>query len=166
MKAVMIIVALAVTAAATPAQTSADAPLVVKGAVKQELRLTAADLKAMTRVKVSAKDHDGVAREYEGVALQTLLAKAGAPLGGELRGKNMTLVVVAEAGDGYHAVFSLAELDADFLNTQVLVADMEDGKPLDAQHGPLRLVVPGDKRQGRWVRMLKSISIQKAADSQ
>lgn len=166
LKTVMIIVAFPVTAAATTAQTPADAPLVVKGAVKQELRLSAADLKAMTRVKVSAKDHDGVAREYEGVAMQTLLAKAGAPLGGELRGKNMTLVVIAEAGDGYHAVFSLAELDADFSNTQVLVADMEDGKPLDAQHGPLRLVVPGDKRQGRWVRMLKTISVQKTTDLQ
>jgi DMSO/TMAO reductase YedYZ molybdopterin-dependent catalytic subunit len=164
----LLLLALIVSAVAAPPQTQApgDSALVVKGAVKQELLLTAADLKAMTRVKVSAKDHDGVAREYEGVALQALLAKAGASLGGELRGKNMTMVVVAEASDGYHAVFSLAELDADFSNTQVLVADMEDGKPLDAQHGPLRLVVPGDKRQGRWVRMLKTISVQKTAESQ
>jgi DMSO/TMAO reductase YedYZ molybdopterin-dependent catalytic subunit len=164
----LLLLALTVSSVAATPQTQApgDSALVVKGAVKQELRLTANDLKAMTRVKVSAKDHDGVAREYEGVALQTLLAKAGAPLGGELRGKNMTLVVVAEAGDGYHAVFSLAELDADFSNTQVLIADMEDGKPLDAKHGPLRLVVPGDKRQGRWVRMLKTISVQKPPESQ
>jgi DMSO/TMAO reductase YedYZ molybdopterin-dependent catalytic subunit len=167
-KLLLIIVALAATAAAAPSQTqkSAEVALLVKGAVKQELHLSAADLKAMTRVKVSAKDHDGVAREYEGVALQALLAKAGAPLSGDLRGKNMTLVVIAEAGDGYRAVFSLAELDADFANAQVLVADSEDGKPLDAQHGPLRLVVPGDKRQGRWVRMLKTISVQKAPETQ
>jgi DMSO/TMAO reductase YedYZ molybdopterin-dependent catalytic subunit len=167
-KVLMIIVALAAVAAAAPSQTqtSAAVDLVVKGAVKQELRLSAADLKAMARVKVSAKDHDGVAREYEGVALQTLLARAGAPLGGDLRGKNMTLIVVAEAGDGYRAAFSLAELDADFANTQVMVADTEDSKPLDAQHGPLRLVVPGDKRQGRWVRMLKTISVQKPPETQ
>ena len=68
----------------------------------------------MTRVMLSAKDHDGVAREYEGVALQALLAKAGAPLGGDLRGKNMAMVVVAEAGDGYRAVFSLAEIGCRF----------------------------------------------------
>jgi DMSO/TMAO reductase YedYZ molybdopterin-dependent catalytic subunit len=147
-------------------QQSADGAVapVVKGAVKQELHLTMADLKAATRVKVTAKDHDGVAREYEGVALQTLLAKAGVPLGGELRGKNMTLVVVAEAGDGYRAVFSLAELDEDFAREQVLVADSVDGKLLDAEHGPLRLVVPGDKRQGRWVRLLKTIMVQKAGE--
>jgi hypothetical protein len=63
-------------------------------------------------VKVTAKDHDGTAREYEGIALQTLLAKAGVPLGSELRGKNMTLLVVAEATDSYRALFSLAELNA------------------------------------------------------
>jgi hypothetical protein len=165
-KAQLLLVALTVLALAAFSQTSGEALLVVKGALKQELHLTATDLKAMPRVKVSAKDHDGVAREYEGVALQALLAKAGAPLGGELRGKNMTLVVVAEAGDGYRAVFSLAELDADFANAQVIVVDTEDGKPLDAQHGPLRLVVPGDKRQGRWVRMLKTISAQKASETQ
>jgi DMSO/TMAO reductase YedYZ molybdopterin-dependent catalytic subunit len=153
-------------AASAQPQTPVDPVLIIKGAVKPELRLSSADLRAMPRVKVSAKDHDGVAREYEGVSLQAVLAKSGAPLAGDLRGKNMTLVVVAEAGDGYRAVFSLAELDADFANAQVIIADMEDGKPLDAQHGPLRLVVPGDKRQGRWVRMLKTIYVQKASESQ
>jgi DMSO/TMAO reductase YedYZ molybdopterin-dependent catalytic subunit len=155
------------SAAAQPQAGAANdaALLLVKGEVKQELRLGVADLKAMPRVKVTAKDHDGIAREYEGVALQTLLAKVGAPQGSELRSKYVTLVVVAEATDGYRAVFSLAELDADFAGAQVLVADLQDGKPLDAQHGPLRLVVSGDKRQARWVRLLKTISVLKAAES-
>jgi DMSO/TMAO reductase YedYZ molybdopterin-dependent catalytic subunit len=163
----LIVLATVGTTAAQPQAGAANdtALLSVKGEVKQELRLAAADLKAMPRVKLTAKDHDGTAREYEGVALQTLLAKAGVPQSGELRGKNMTLVVVAEATDGYRAAFSLAELDADFANAQVLVADLQDGKPLDAQHGPLRLVAPGDKRQARWVRLLKTISVQKAVDS-
>jgi len=30
--------------------------------------------------------------------------------------------------------------------------------------GPLRLVVPGDKRQGRWVRLLKSVTVMKAGE--
>ena len=77
----------------------------------------------------------------------------------------MTLVVVADAADGYRVVFSLAELDGDFAGEQVIVADSTDGKSLDAHHGPLQLVVPGDKRQGRWVRMLKSISVQSFAES-
>jgi DMSO/TMAO reductase YedYZ molybdopterin-dependent catalytic subunit len=166
-EALMFLTALTVTAVAALAQApaSGDVTLSVKGAVKQELRLVAADLKAMPRVKLTAKDHDGVAREYEGVALPAILGKAGVPQGSELRGKNMTLIVVAEASDGYRAAFSLAELDADFASAHVIVADMEDGKPLDAQHGPLRLVVPGDKRQSRWVRMLRILSVQKAGES-
>jgi len=148
--------------AATPAATSSGAVLVIKGAVKQEVSLTLADLKAAARVKLSAKGHDGAMHEYEGVALQTLLARAGVPAAGDLKGKNMALFAVAEAGDGYRAVFSLAELDADFAAESVLIADTADGKELGSDQGPLRLVVPGDKRQGRWVRMLKTITVAPA----
>lgn len=150
---------------ATAPATKGTALLTVKGVVKQELQLSAADLKDMPRVHVSAKDHDGAMHDYEGVALQTLLAKAGVPANGELRGKNMTLAVVAEAGDGYHAVFSLAEMDADFAGETVAVVDTVDGKPLSAEQGPLRLVVPGDKRQGRWVRLLKTIIVVNVGES-
>ncbi len=157
---------IAVTTAAS--QTAAPAPdsaaLVVKGAVKQELRLTAADLKAMPRTKATAKDHDGATHEFEGVALQAILAKAGVPQGGDLRGKNMTLCVVAEAADGYKAAFSIAETDADFAGEQVVVVDTVDGKSLGEGQGPLRLVVPGDKRQARWVKMLKSIVLVKLGE--
>ena len=148
-------------------QATATEPvvLVVNGEVKQKLRLSTADIKAMTRTKVTVKGHDGVSHEYEGVTLQSLLTKAGVPQGHEIRGKNMTLVVVADASDGYRVVFSLAELDADFAGEQVIVADTEDGKALDAQHGPVQLVVPGGKRQGRWVRMLNGISVFKAGES-
>jgi hypothetical protein len=153
------------TTAQAPARPATDVSLTVKVAGKPDLLLTVADLKALPRVKVTAKDHDGAAHEYEGVALQSLLAKAGAPQTSEMRGKNMMLVVIAEASDGYRVLFSLAELDEDFAGAQVLVADTADGKPLGAQQGPLRLVVLGDKRQARWVRMLKSIVVQAASAS-
>ncbi len=165
------IVALAVTAAAIPnGFTRAQSPppandaaaLIVKGAVKQELHLTLADLKSMPRMKVFAKGHDGANHEYEGVALASLLTTAGAPQAGDLRGKSMSLCVVAEGSDAYRAAFSLAELDADFAAETVLVADTADGKDLGPEQGPLRLVVPGDKRQGRWVRLLKTISVVSA----
>jgi DMSO/TMAO reductase YedYZ molybdopterin-dependent catalytic subunit len=151
------------TAAQAPSPDPGAAPiLLVKGAVKQELRLTLADLKTMPRTKVTAKGHDSTTHEYEGVTLAALLAKAGAPQAGDLRGKSMNLCVAAEGSDGYRAAFSLAELDADFANESVLVADTVDGKDLAADQGPLRLVVPGDKRQGRWVRQLKSLAIVNA----
>jgi DMSO/TMAO reductase YedYZ molybdopterin-dependent catalytic subunit len=164
----MVIVALAASAAGaaslaqTPASSSDAAALIVKGAVKQELHLTLADLKSMPRMKVSAKGHDGTTHEYEGVALASLLAKAGVPQAGDLRGKSMSLCVVAEGSDAYRAAFSLAELDADFAAETVLVADTADGNAIGPDQGPVRLVVPGDKRQGRWVRLLRSISVVNA----
>jgi len=151
----------ATTQTASPDSAAAPA-LLVKGAVKQELRLTLNDLKSMPRTKVTAKGHDGSTREYEGVTLASLLTKADAPQAGDLRGKSMSLCVVAEGSDGYRAAFSLAELDIDFANESVLVADTADGKDLGPDQGPLRLVVPGDKRQGRWVRLLKTLSIVNA----
>lgn len=151
---VVLLCAVSVVAAQTP---SPD--LTIRGAIPKELQLTLADLKQLPRTSVTAKDHGGATHTYEGVALQALLAKAGVPQGGDIRGKKMTLYVLMEAGDGYRAVFSLAELDADFSGTQVLVADTADGKPLAEKEGPLRLVVPGDKRPARWVRMLKIITV-------
>jgi DMSO/TMAO reductase YedYZ molybdopterin-dependent catalytic subunit len=160
------IAALTLLAAAAAAQSAGNADsaaaLVVKGSVKQELRLTLAELKAMPRTKVTAKGHDGNTHEYEGVTLVSLLAKAGAPQTGDLRGKNMTLCVVAEASDGYRAAFSLAELDADFAGESAVVADTVDSKDLGTDQGPLRLVVPSDKRQGRWVRLLKVLTVANA----
>jgi DMSO/TMAO reductase YedYZ molybdopterin-dependent catalytic subunit len=154
---------LAAQSSAPAAATASGTALVIKGAVKQEVSLALADLKALPRTKLSAKGHDGAMHEYEGVPLQALLAKAGVPAAGDLRGKSMALFVVAQGGDGYSAVFSLAELDADFAAESVLVADTADGKELGADQGPLRLVVPGDKRQGRWVRMFKTIVVANAA---
>jgi hypothetical protein len=77
----------------------------------------------------------------------------------------MTSYVIAEATDGYRVLFALAELDSDFLNSEVLVADTLDGAPIDAKRGSIRLVAPHDKRPARWVRMLKSIIVSSPNDS-
>ncbi|HXT77301.1 MAG TPA: molybdopterin-dependent oxidoreductase [Candidatus Eisenbacteria bacterium] len=161
------ILTISTTAVTLPAKpqataTAADPALVVKGLVKQEVRLTLAELKVMPHTKLSVKGHDAVMHEYEGVPLKNLLAKAGVPLAADLRGQSMALYIIADAADNYRAVFSLAELDDDFAAEVVIVADTADCKELGADQGPLRLVVPGDKRQGRWVRMLRSIVVARA----
>jgi DMSO/TMAO reductase YedYZ molybdopterin-dependent catalytic subunit len=146
------------TAASASAQTG-PSTLLVTGAVAQDLKLTLDDLKKLPRKSVSTKGHDDQMHQYDGVPIGALLAKAGVPQGSALRGKSIALTVVAEGADGYRAVFSLAELDDDFAAETVLIVDSTDGQPLGADQGPLRLIVPGDKRQGRWVRMLKSITV-------
>jgi hypothetical protein len=44
----------------------------------------------------------------------------------------------------------------------VLLADRRDGKTLSATEGPLRVVVPDEKRQGRWVRQVITLTVRRA----
>jgi DMSO/TMAO reductase YedYZ molybdopterin-dependent catalytic subunit len=146
-------------AAAATAPQSGPSTLLVTGAVAQDLKLSLDDLKKMPRKSVSTKGHDDQMHQYDGVPIGALLAKAGVPQGLALRGKSMALAIVAEGADGYRAVFSVAELDDDFAAEAVLVVDSVDGQPLAGDQGPLRLIVPGDKRPARSVRMLKSLTL-------
>jgi DMSO/TMAO reductase YedYZ molybdopterin-dependent catalytic subunit len=143
------------------AQTApASAELKIGGAVNTPLDLTLADLKKLPRKTLTVVNpHDKKTEVFEGVALEELLRRAGAPQGENLRGAAMATYVLAEATDGYRVVFSLAELDSGILESEVIVADSMDGAPLGPGQGPLRLVVPHDKRPARWIRMLKSITV-------
>jgi DMSO/TMAO reductase YedYZ molybdopterin-dependent catalytic subunit len=138
---------------------SAGTGLVVTGAVAQDLKLSLDDLRKLPRKSVTTKGHDDQMHQYDGVPIEALLAKAGVPQGSALQGKSMALTVVAEGTDGYRAAFSLAELDDDFAAETVLIVDSIDGQPLSPDQGPLRLIVPGDKRPARSVRMLKSVTV-------
>jgi DMSO/TMAO reductase YedYZ molybdopterin-dependent catalytic subunit len=134
--------------------------LIVAGDVTTPLTLSIADLRKMPRKTVAVMNpHEKRMETYEGVLLEEVLHRAGAMQGDQLRGLALSMYVVAEATDGYRVVFSLAELDSAFSESDVLVADSMDGAPLSATIGPLRLVVPHDKRPARWVRMLKSIKV-------
>jgi DMSO/TMAO reductase YedYZ molybdopterin-dependent catalytic subunit len=139
---------------------SSSAPLLVIGDVAKPLSLSLDDLRHMSRTTVKAKSEQAEQEEtYEGVPLATLLKQAGVPQGAQIRGKAMATYVVAEGADGYQVVFSIAELDSDFQDSDVVVADTLDGKPLNDKLGPLRLVAPHDKRPARWVRMLHLIKV-------
>jgi DMSO/TMAO reductase YedYZ molybdopterin-dependent catalytic subunit len=137
------------------------ASLTIGGEVAAPLTLSVAELARIPHLKIEASEH-GNSAHYAGVPLVELLKRAGAPLGETLRGKNVALVAVAIGADGYRAVFALAELDPAVADHQVLVVDEQDDKPLSAQHGPLRLVVPQDKRAARWVRQLIRIEVRTA----
>lgn len=115
-------------------------------------------LASLPRAFLTVKD-EGVDVRYEGVWVHELLAKAGLPQGAQLRGEAMLRGIIAEASDGYRVLFTLAELDPAFREPHVLVADRLDGKPLLAHHGQFRLVVGGDKRGARSVRMLARLHV-------
>ncbi|MGB8591189.1 MAG: hypothetical protein WCD40_07395, partial [Candidatus Acidiferrales bacterium] len=61
--------------------------------------------------------------------------------------------------DGYRVIFSLPELDPDFEDSDVLVADTLNGAPMGDELGPLRLVAPHEKRPARWIRQLTTLRV-------
>jgi DMSO/TMAO reductase YedYZ molybdopterin-dependent catalytic subunit len=142
------------------AQLPASVVLRVTGAVSQPLALSLEDLAAMPRTKVTAKEHDAGAT-YEGVALTAILQKAGAPLGKDLHGKALASYVVVTARDGYRVVFALPELDPAFTDAaqHIILVDTVGGKPLPEKQGPVRIIVPQEKKGARWIRMVESIEV-------
>ncbi len=121
------------------------------------------DFSELARVQINALDKEGNSSSYEGVQLFEVLRGADVKFGDQLRGKNMTNYLVVEGADGYRVSFALAEIDPDFSGKTVLLADTKNGKPLSAEAGELRLVVPDEtKRQARWVRQVVKLKIQNA----
>jgi hypothetical protein len=141
--------------------TEASASLIFKGD-QGSVSLSPGDFHALPHVTITAHNgHTNASETYSGVPLSTLLAKIEAPMGSNLRGKAMTTYLIATGSDGYSVVLSLAEVDPDFHENQVIVADGRDGQPL-GKNGPFQLIVPGDKRPARWVHNLVSMSLQRA----
>ncbi len=97
---------------------------------------------------------------YSGVPLADLLAKAGVPLGENVRGKLFMIGIVATGTDSYSALYSLAEVDPVIHSGDVIVADTLDGKKLD-KDGMFKMVSSEDRRPARWVRNLTSVSVVK-----
>lgn len=134
--------------------------LKISGDVPHPRTLQEQEWKQLKHISVSATNaHEKKTATYGGVTLQDLLKETGVLSGENLRGRAMSTCIVVSASDGYQVTFSIAELDESIGNLQVLVADSEDGKPLAQTAGPLRLVVPSDKRPARWVRMVKTIRV-------
>ncbi|MDQ2855630.1 MAG: molybdopterin-dependent oxidoreductase [Acidobacteriota bacterium] len=136
--------------------------LTVGGAVEHPLKLTAGDLAKLPRRSVTAKAHAGKVESFEGADLGEVLKLAGVKFGEHLSGKDLAQFVVVDAADGYRAVFALPELDPAFTDRVVLLADRRDGKPLAEKEGPLRIVIPDEKRAARWVRQVTSLTIRRA----
>ena len=135
------------------------------GVAKPALQLSLGDIAALPRTSLKAKTHDGNEHTFEGVAMSELLHRAGLPQGEEVRGPILARYVLVSAHDGYRAIFSLPEFDTAFTDNRALLADKMDGQPLSDRDGPLRLVLPTEKREARWVRMLERIEILAAPDA-
>ena len=150
---------------AQPANQAApdSARLSVTGDVEHTLSLSLTDLSALPRQVLKVTNEHGTEEVYQGVPVAELLKRAGVPQAEQMRGAALTTYVRAQGADGYSVTFSLAELDSSIQDSDVLVADTLNGGPIPSKLGPLRLVVPHDKRGARWVRMLRSLTVVKTS---
>jgi hypothetical protein len=109
--------------ASPPKPSSGPANFKISGAVTTSLDLTAADLKGMPRKTLRVDNpHSKKTEVYEGVLVEDLLQKAGVPQGEQLRGQAMATYVLVEAADNYRVLFSLAEFNSSFQDSEIIVS--------------------------------------------
>jgi tungstate transport system substrate-binding protein len=145
-----------------PTTRPAGTLLTITRAMMPSLHLTREKLAAMPHHDLQVKDRRGEVVAYSGIGLQDVLHEAGITFGGAHSNSDvLSLCVIVEAADGYRAVFSLAELDAELTGRSVLLADGRDGAALNDVEGPLRIIVPDDSRPARWVRRVIEIRLAK-----
>jgi DMSO/TMAO reductase YedYZ molybdopterin-dependent catalytic subunit len=143
---------------ATTASAGAAA-LDVGGKVPHFLHLSMADIAAMDHVTVSVTSGKSTV-SFSGVPLIALLKAAGLSFDQMKDARaSADLCVIVGAADGYKVVFSLAELDPQFEDAQVILADQQNGRPIDAAHGPLRIVAPHEAAHARWVHQVTSLTV-------
>ncbi|PJJ80182.1 molybdopterin-dependent oxidoreductase [Mucilaginibacter auburnensis] len=131
----------------------------ITGEVTTPLDVDKATFQKFTQVSVKYKDKNGKEHTYTGVSLYDILQKAGVTLGPTLRGQNLTKYVLAEAIDGYHVVFALVELDKEFTDKQIILADKVDGAALPTTEGSYRIIVPDDKKAARSIRQVTGLKV-------
>lgn len=130
-------------------QITSDPFVKVDGEVTTPLTLNRDALSKMKRTTLSIKDHDGKSVSYTGAPLQEILEIAGVTMGKQLRKENLAKYLLIKCADGYKVLFSLAEIDSSFTNNMIILAYESAGKPLPAETGPFKLVVPADKKLSR-----------------
>jgi hypothetical protein len=132
--------------------------VIVVRADRSAIELKAADLAALPRDNARITAHD-IVSNVEGPSLKAVLLKAGAGPIDTLRGPLLRRVVVVIASDGYRVVLPVSDLDVTLGNLRVLLVDRENGAALGPTDGPWRLVVIGDSRPARSVRMVTRIEL-------
>jgi hypothetical protein len=148
---------------ATPApagldQKSERAEVDVKAPNGRSAVVVQADLRAMRRYSVPVAWGGG--HVYAGAAVSEILAEVGAPSEARLHGPALDEVVIVKGRDGFIAVLAIAETAMSLKGQPVILADEEDGKPLDGKQGALRLVIGGEAKPPRSVRDVVEIELR------
>ena len=136
-----------------PVLASADG-VSVAGADSPPAKLSLASLRALPSSPATVHGEGGAAMQFSGPTLWSVLQQAGAVQPNFH--KRVDQVVTITGLDGYSVSLAMGEIDPEFENKPVILATERDGAALDVP----RLAVPDDKRPGRSVRDVASISLR------
>ena len=125
----------------------------------EPVQIDGALLAGLPEAKATLEAH-GKKQVCEGPKLASVLGRLGVPQGEKLRGPALAQVIIVRAHDGYEVAFSLGELDPMLGNSQAIIATTCDGHALAMGEGPYRLIVPGEQRPARSVRMASSVKLK------
>jgi len=137
-----------------------EASLSLTGKVRHPQQFDLARLRGLPgqEVKVSFQTEHGVeGAGFDGVPLWTLLGEAGG-IDDPEKGAVLRHVLKVTGRDGYVVMLSTGEIAPDFGGKPALIACQRDGEPPGASG--FRLVMPGDKKGGRYVRDVVTIDVE------
>jgi hypothetical protein len=130
------------------------------GKVKHPQRVTVDMLRKLPveRVEVAFQTGHGMEKSnYTGALLWALLEEAGG-IDDTAKGAELRHTITITGGDGYVVVISTGEISPDFGGKPAMIAYERDSQEL-ADTG-LRIVMPGDKHGGRYVRDVTEIEVK------
>ena len=148
-----------VTAPTPPAAPAPPPQTVIVGPTGKTLVVTPQVLAGLDRAEAVLINH-GAPHTYEGVRLTELMRLVGAPTGARIHADADRDYLVVTGGDGFRAIYSLAETDRSVQKHAVILADHMDGAPLDAHDAPYRVVVDGDQKPARSVYAVIRIEVK------
>jgi DMSO/TMAO reductase YedYZ molybdopterin-dependent catalytic subunit len=147
-------------AAGTSASASTNA-IQLTGIVGN-VTLTVDELKALPNESMDVTFMSGKGEQqhsFTGTSLYGVLEHVGLHFPEGAKNPMLKTYLIVTANDGYQVVISGGELDPAFGNVPMLLAWEQDGAALEGTDGPIRLVVPGDTKGGRYVSGVVSIEV-------
>lgn len=136
------------------------------GLVNTPQRLTVEELQALGNTQTIETTYVSGRGEsthtFKGVPLLDVVNEAGNGLilNPDQKNDKLSKYMVFTAWDDYEVIVSWGEIDPGFENKNVLIAWEQDGKALEGEDGPVRLVVPGDIHGGRYVHGVHTIEVR------
>jgi DMSO/TMAO reductase YedYZ molybdopterin-dependent catalytic subunit len=156
----------ATAAQGTPASPAPDTggTIEVSGEVASPGPLTLADIQALPAETVDVTylmlDGTEVEHSYTGARFWDVLQLAEPLVDPERPETSLHMYVVLTAKDGYVVVLSMGEIDPEFGGHPYLLAWDEDGQAFSGERGPVMLVPPGDRTEGRYIWGVVSIEVR------